>query len=178
MNYAKIRTHDIANGEGVRTSLFVSGCTLHCPGCFNTEAQDFSFGTPFTEQTIKEIEETLKDPVVTGLSILGGEPLDQDNDGLLAMIELCDITHRLGKNVWMWTGHVWEDVFEKPCELGESRHKALTMRLLAHCDVVVDGPFRMDLADRFLKWRGSSNQRIIDAAKTVWTGCRSAITIE
>ena len=82
MNYAAIRNYDIANGEGVRTSLFVSGCTNHCPGCFNPEEQDFSFGEPYTEQTEQKILGLITDPIISGLSILGGDPLCQDADGL------------------------------------------------------------------------------------------------
>lgn len=111
MNYAAIHNHDIANGEGVRTSLFVSGCTNHCPGCFNPEEQDFSFGKPYTDQTEQKILSLITDPIISGLSILGGDPLCQDIYGLGQLIALCRKTHMIGKNVWLWTGFEWEHIF-------------------------------------------------------------------
>lgn len=93
MNYAKIRNYDIANGEGVRTSLFVSGCTNHCPGCFNPEEWDFNCGRPFTKETIAEIHKMLANPVISGLSLLGGDPLCQDYGGIYDLIDLCFYTH-------------------------------------------------------------------------------------
>ena len=103
MNYAKIRNYDIANGEGVRTSLFVSGCTNHCPGCFNPEEQDFNCGRPFTKETIAEIHKMLANPVISGLSLLGGDPLCQDYGGIHDLIDLCFYTHSIGKTVRLWT---------------------------------------------------------------------------
>lgn len=111
MNYAKIRNYDIANGEGVRTSLFVSGCTNHCPGCFNPEEQDFNCGRPFTKETIAEIHKMLANPVISGLSLLGGDPLCQDYGGIHNLIDLCFYTHSIGKTVWLWTGFIWEDCY-------------------------------------------------------------------
>ena len=138
MNYAKIRNYDIANGEGVRTSLFVSGCTNHCPGCFNPEEQDFNCGRPFTKETIAEI------------------------------IDLCFYTHSIGKTVWLWTGFIWEDCYNPLFpDKDEDDHSSAQMALLTSCDVVVDGPFKMELSDRMLKWRGSANQRVIDVQKTL-----------
>lgn len=101
MNYAKIRNYDIANGEGVRTSLFVSGCTNHCPGCFNPEERDFNCGRPFTKETIAEIHKMLANPVISGLSLLGGDPLCQDYGGIYDLIDLCFYTHSIGKTVWL-----------------------------------------------------------------------------
>lgn len=158
MNYAKIRNYDIANGEGVRTSLFVSGCTNHCPGCFNPEEQDFNYGKLFTKETAAEIRRMLANPVISGLSLLGGDPLCQDYGGIHDLIELCSYTHSIGKTVWLWTGFIWESC------------RGSQMALLTSCDVVVDGPFKMDLSDRMLKWRGSANQRVIDVPKTMQKG--------
>lgn len=172
MNYAKIRNYDIANGEGVRTSLFVSGCTNHCPGCFNPEEQNFDFGTPYTDKTISEIKEMLKDPVIAGLSLLGGDPLCQDYSGIYRLIELCYFTRSIGKTVWLWTGFVWEDILaryssdEEHCD----KQNIAQVALLTFCDVVVDGPFKQELANMALKWRGSSNQRIIDVRNTINSG--------
>ena len=163
MNYAKIRNYDIANGEGIRTSLFVSGCTNHCQGCFNEEAQDFNYGLPYIPETEQTILKQISKPYVAGLSILGGDPLCQNNSGLTLLIELTNAVHDLGKTVWLWTGFVWED-FD---HIKMSLNKALIKTLLYNCDVVVDGPFKMELSVRMLKWRGSANQRVIDVQKTL-----------
>lgn len=163
MNYAKIRNYDIANGEGIRTSLFVSGCTNHCQGCFNEEAQDFNYGLPYIPETEQTILKQISKPYVAGLSILGGDPLCQNNSGLTLLIELTNAVHDLGKTVWLWTGFVWEDLDH----IKMSLNKALIKTLLYSCDVVVDGPFKMELSDRMLKWRGSANQRVIDVQKTL-----------
>ena len=163
MNYAKIRNYDIANGEGIRTSLFVSGCTNHCQGCFNEEAQDFNYGLPYIPETEQTILKQISKPYVAGLSILGGDPLCQNNSGLTLLIELTNAVHNLGKTVWLWTGFVWEDLDHIKMNL----NKALIKTLLYNCDVVVDGPFKMELSDRMLKWRGSANQRVIDVQKTL-----------
>ncbi len=167
MNYATIRNYDIANGEGVRTSLFVSGCTNHCPGCFNPEEQDFNYGIPYTTGTFLELCKMLKDPIITGLSILGGDPLCQQSHGIVKLIELCQFVHQNGKNIWLWTGFEWDDVF---FNRHYNNHGLMKQELLMSCDVVVDGPFKQELADRALKWRGSANQRIIDVQKTVQNG--------
>lgn len=163
MNYAKIRNYDIANGEGIRTSLFVSGCTNHCQGCFNEEAQDFNYGLPYIPETEQTILKQISKPYVAGLSILGGDPLCQNNSGLTLLIELTNAVHDLGKTVWLWTGFVWEDLDHIKMNL----NKALIKTLLYNCDVVVDGPFKMELSDRMLKWCGSANQRVIDVQKTL-----------
>lgn len=164
MNYASIRNYDIANGEGVRVSLFVSGCKFHCPGCFNPEAQDFAYGKPFTHDVKEQLLEMVAEKTISGLSILGGDPLCQDVYGLMLLSRLCRCVHRLGKSVWLWTGYKWEDVVSLDCCY--SYH----IDLLTHCDVVVDGTFKQELADRALKWRGSANQRVIDVKKTLETG--------
>lgn len=159
MNYAKIRNYDIANGEGVRTSLFVSGCTNHCPGCFNKEEQDFNFGEKYTGGQTLEIVKLIEDPVISGLSILGGDPLCQDKDGLYNLISLCDAVRGMGKTVWLWTGFLFDAIMasNNSCQKG----------LLTRCNVVIDGPFVQALSNRALKWRGSANQRVIDVQKTL-----------
>ena len=168
MNYAKIRNYDIANGEGVRTSLFVSGCTNHCPGCFNPEEQDFNRGRPFTKETIAEIHKMLANPVISGLSLLGGDPLCQDYCGIHDLIDLCFYTHSIGKTGWLWTGFIWENCYNPLFpDKDEDDHQFAQMALLTSCDVVIDGPFKMELSDRMLKWCGSANQRVIDVQKTL-----------
>ena len=163
MNYNNIILCDTANGEGIRTSLFVSGCTNHCQGCFNKEAQDFSYGQFYTSETEQTILKQISKPYIAGLSILGGEPLCQNNAGLTYLIELTNAVHGLGKTVWLWTGFVWED-FD---HIKMSLNKALIKALLYNCDVVVDGPFIEVQKDLTLAFRGSSNQRVIDVQKTL-----------
>ena len=167
MNYAAIRNYDIANGEGVRTSLFVSGCNFHCHGCFNPEVQDFEYGKRFDSKTVEKIMAMILEPTISGLSILGGDPLCQDVDGLIALSSLCQRVRYNGKTIWLWTGFVWEDIFSLPCRDIQHQYQKF---LLADCDVVVDGPFKQELADRALKWRGSANQRIIDVKSTLKKG--------
>ena len=159
MNYASIRNNDIANGEGVRVSLFVSGCDFRCPGCFNPEAQSFTYGERFDSEVAEKIVKMVSRSTISGLSILGGDPLCQDDNGLIMLSELCRRIQYMNKTVWLWTGFTWEDVFSLPCR--DSKHQFQKF-LVADCDVVVDGPFKQELADRKLVWRGSANQRVID----------------
>lgn len=168
MNYSNIIQYDTANGPGIRTSLFVSGCKNHCVGCFNNEAHDFNCGTPFTDKTYKQIQEHLQSPVVAGLSLLGGDPLWQNIYDITTLINLCQYTHKLNKNVWLWTGFSWEDVIDLS---DDSMEHIYRRALLRECDVVVDGPFIESLKDLSLAWRGSSNQRIIDVQKSLEHHC-------
>lgn len=173
MNYASIRNNDIANGEGVRVSLFVSGCDFHCPGCFNPEVHDFTYGERFDSNVAEEIIKMVSEPTISGLSILGGDPLCQDDDGLIMLSELCRRVQYMKKTVWLWTGFTWEDVFSLPCR--DSKHQFQKF-LLADCDVVVDGTFKQELSDRKLVWRGSANQRVIDVQASIRAG--SVITYQ
>lgn len=172
MNYAGLVQDDLANGPGIRVSLFVSGCNRHCKNCYNQEAQAFDYGQPYTSETAKNILELVAKSHCSGLSILGGEPLDQDSNSLIGLIALAQEVHKLGKNVWLWTGYTWEEVFDKIV----TDHKACNMRpylqqtLLSEVDVVVDGPFIEDSKDLSLAFRGSSNQDIIDVKKTLANG--------
>ena len=163
MNYSQLITCDTANGEGVRTSLFVSGCTNHCPGCFNQEAQDFSYGKPYTQDTENMLLDCVKQPYISGLSILGGDPLCQDDMGLITLNFLAHKVHSLGKTVWLWTGFKWED-------FNFTNNFSSQSLLLSACDVVVDGPFIEAEKDLTLAFRGSRNQRIIDVRKTLGKG--------
>lgn len=158
MNYAKIKHFDIANGEGVRTSLFVSGCQFHCPGCFNSEAQDYSYGTSYTQETEQHILQTLQHDYIKGLSILGGDPLWQDEEGTSQLIDLVKQVKSIGKTVWIWSGFTWEQL---PA-LSQSKQNLVQL-----CDVMIDGLYNNILRDLRLKWRGSSNQRVIDIQKTL-----------
>ena len=163
MNYSQLITCDTANGEGIRTSLFVSGCTNHCPGCFNQEAQDFNYGKLYTQDTENILLDCIKQPYISGLSILGGDPLCQDDAGLIALNSLAHKVHSLGKTVWLWTGFKWED-------FNFTNNFSLQSLLLSACDVVVDGPFIEAEKDLSLAFRGSRNQRIIDVHKTLGKG--------
>lgn len=158
MNYANIKYYDIANGLGVRTSLFVSGCTHHCPGCFNCEAWDFDYGTPFT----KETEDTLLDscaPVyIKGLTLLGGEPMEPENQRvLLSLLERFKQRYPQ-KDIWCYTGYTYEtDLLASD---GRARCE-VTDKVLDCVDILVDGQFVQELYDISLKFRGSSNQRVL-----------------
>lgn len=163
MNYSQLIACDTANGEGVRTSLFVSGCTNHCPGCFNQEAQNFSYGKLYTQDTENILLDCVKQPYISGLSILGGDPLCQDDMGLITLNFLTHKVHSLGKTVWLWTGFKWED-------FNFTNNFSLQSLLLSACDVVVDGPFIEAEKDLTLAFRGSRNQRVINVCKTLEKG--------
>ena len=158
MNYSGIIGSDIANGEGVRVSLFVSGCTHHCKGCFNPDTWDFAAGKPFTEKTQDFIIAELDHPWIAGLTLLGGEPMEPANQRALAPF-LRRVRARFGssKNIWCYTGCVLERDLRQ-----ESRWRTeVTDELLSMIDVLVDGPFVESLKDITLRFRGSSNQRIL-----------------
>ena len=158
MNYAAIHSCDIANGEGVRVSLFVSGCTHKCKGCFNEEAQDFSFGKPFDRAVEDDIMRQLEPSHIAGLTILGGEPMEPQNQRALAPF-LRRFRERFGnaKTLWVYTGCVYEDLLNP-----SSRWRTeVTDEILSMCNVLVDGPFVEELKDISLRFRGSSNQRIL-----------------
>lgn len=159
MNYASIRKHDIANGEGVRVSLFVSGCTHRCRGCFNEEAQAFDYGESFTVETENEIIEALKPDYIAGLTLLGGEPMEPDNQRALVPF-LRRVSASFpdgGKTLWVYTGCTLEELQDE----GSRWRTEVTGEFLAMTDVLVDGPFVEELKDISLRFRGSSNQRII-----------------
>ena len=166
MNYATIKPRDIANGPGVRVSLFVSGCTHRCPGCFNEEAWDFDYGQPFDQSTIDEILGLLQPDYVQGLTLLGGEPFDPRNQP--AIVELLrQIKAKYpNKSIWAFTGYLFDrDIL--PGRLGES---AITWEYLSHLDVLVDGPFIQARKNLTLRFRGSDNQRLIDVPASLSRG--------
>lgn len=163
MYYSNIIEEDAANGIGFRTTLFVSGCNFHCKNCFNQKAQDFNYGKEYTEQTESYILEQLNKPYIKGLSLLGGDPLWQDIDGLKQLRQLVQKVHNLGKTVWIWSGFVYEDLFDGSGLSEEANERILLVR---ECDVFVDGLFEYDKKDLSLAWRGSRNQRVIDMNKT------------
>ncbi len=163
MNYANIKYFDIANGEGVRTSLFVSGCRRHCKGCFNAVTWDFLFGKPFDKEIEDKIIESCKDPNIAGLTLLGGDPFEPENQrGLINLIRRFK-TECSGKNLWAYSGYLF-DVDMIP---GGMVYTEVTDEMLKAIDVLVDGRFELDLKDISLRFRGSSNQRIIDLKKSL-----------
>lgn len=165
MNYAVIKKFDIANGPGVRVSLFVSGCRHHCKNCFNREAWDFSYGKPFSEDTVKEILTALKPEHIQGFSLLGGEPFEPENQEALAELT-CEIKKTMPeKDIWCYTGFLFENIFE-----GKVGNFETARRLLSNIDVLVDGRFVEELKSPDLIFRGSANQRIIDVKKTLEAG--------
>ena len=167
MNYGNIKFYDIANGEGIRTSLFVSGCPIHCPGCFNQEAQDYNYGQPYTNQTHNTILEQISKPYIAGLSLLGGDPMCQDYDGLVNLISLTQEVRNMGKTVWLWTGLTYEDIFPLEHKGGWTAIEYARQCLFMACNVVVDGPFIEAQKDLTLAFKGSKNQRLIDVDKTL-----------
>ena len=158
MNYAEIKNCEIANGPGVRISLFVSGCTHHCPGCFNQVAWDFDYGQPFTQQTIDQILEMLKPGYIKGLTLLGGEPFEPENQG--AIVELLrQIKEKYPeKSIWAFSGYL----FDRDILSGRLGNWEITKEYLSYLDVLVDGPFVEAKKNLSLRFRGSENQRIID----------------
>ncbi len=161
MYYATIKDVDIANGTGVRVSLFVSGCTHHCQDCFNEIAWDFHYGQEFNEETINYIINALKPPHIKGLSLLGGEPMEITNqEGLLPLLQKVKTVYPQ-KDIWCYTGYVLEDLLE-----GGRVHTDVSDELLSYIDILVDGPFILEQKNIRLKFRGSENQRIIDMNKT------------
>lgn len=166
MNYSNLIQYDCANGEGWRTTLFVSGCDFHCPGCFNKEAQDFNYGKQFTIDTLTSILDMVKDDKVSGLSIIGGDPMCQNYNGLLLLMNLCKLVRHIGKTVWLWSGFTFEDILNGLDDMFAITNMA-RYDLLRNIDVFIDGPFIEKLKDPSLKWRGSSNQRIIDVQESL-----------
>ena len=148
MNYAEIKKVDIANGPGVRVSLFVSGCRNHCKGCFNPETWDFDYGRPFTRATEDEIIKALRPSWIQGLSILGGEPTEEENAAVLIPFMKRVRAVLPDKDIWLYSGYTYEALRDK--------------EILTLVDVLVDGPFLLELKDAGLAFRGSRNQRIID----------------
>lgn len=156
-----IVAEDFVNGPGIRVSLFVSGCTNKCPGCFNPSSWSFEAGTPFTDKTIDTIIELCKKEHIAGLSLLGGDPLHVRNQE-----EVCKLIKKFkeqlpDKNIWIWSGYKWEDTFE-----GGIAYTEYSRDILALSDVLIDGPFIEELKSLRLKYKGSKNQRLLDLQAT------------
>ena len=166
MNYATIKNCDIANGPGVRVSLFVSGCSHRCPGCFNREAWDYDFGKPFTQQTIDQILAMLAPDYVKGLTLLGGEPFDPRNQA--AVVELLRQVKAKypGKSIWAFSGYL----FDRDILSGRLGDWEITKEYLSYLDVLVDGPFVEAKKNLSLRFRGSENQRLINVPASLAAG--------
>ena len=166
MHYATIKNCDIANGPGVRVSLFVSGCTHRCPGCFNEVAWDFNYGEPFTQQTVETILNMLRPNYVKGLTLLGGEPFEPENQpdivNLLRQVKAIYPE----KSIWAFSGYL----FDKDILTGRLGPWEVTKEYLSYLDVLVDGPFVQSKKDLSLRFRGSSNQRLIDVQASLEKG--------
>ena len=166
MNYCNIKYCDIANGEGVRTTLFVSGCTNRCEECFQPETWDFHYGEPFTEDVENRIMESLKPFYVNGLTLLGGEPFEPSNQkALVGFVRRVRETFPK-KNIWCFTGFTLEELLRE----GSHPRCGVTDELLSMIDVLVDGRYVKELKDISLRFRGSSNQRLINLPKTLQEG--------
>ncbi|MDD6489049.1 MAG: anaerobic ribonucleoside-triphosphate reductase activating protein [Clostridia bacterium] len=165
MNYGEIKKCDIANGEGVRVSLFVSGCTHHCKGCFNSETWDFNYGKPFTDDIQKEIINALSHEYINGLSLLGGEPFEIQNQRVLLPFIQKVRNIFPDKTIWCYTGYT----LDKDLIKGGKAYCECTDGMLECIDILVDGEFIENLKDISLAFKGSSNQRIIDIKKSAET---------
>lgn len=158
MRYAQVRQFDVANGIGIRVSVFVTGCTHKCPECFNELYQDFAYGEEWTEDTTQQVIDYLRNPVVTGLTLLGGEPMQN--------LELAEIMRKVranvpkSKNFWVYSGYTYEQIISHPGRLA----------LLRQCDVLVDGLFEVEKLNLKLRFRGSENQRVIDIKRSFECG--------
>ena len=157
MKYAQMRQFDVANGVGIRTSLFVSGCHFHCKNCFNEEYWPFDYGTEYDDAAMQKFIDMGKNPNVTGYSLLGGEPMDQLMDDML-LKTVQEIKKQTGKTIWMWTGFTYETLNDRQKEI------------LKYIDVMIDGQFVDEKKNLTLLFRGSENQRIIDVQKTLAKG--------
>lgn len=166
MNYAEIKNCDIANGIGVRVSLFVSGCTHHCKGCFNEVAWDFDYGTPFTQETIDKILDMMRPSYIRGLTLLGGEPFEPQNQGPIVEL-LRRIKEKMPeKSIWAFSGYL----FDRDILSGRLGDWKVTQEYLSYLDVLVDGPFVEAKKNLSLRFRGSENQRIIDVPASLAQG--------
>ena len=154
MNYAQIRKYDVANGPGIRTTFFLTGCDRNCPNCFNTDYMDCNYGKKWDEDAEREVISYLKLKQVEGLTVLGGEPFENPL-GLLKALK--NIKKEVDKSIWIYTGFVFEDLM----------NMKIARKILEEIDVLVDGEFIEELKDLSLKFRGSSNQRIIDVKKSL-----------
>ena len=168
MNYIKITKNDIANGEGVRVTLWLSGCSHNCKGCHNPQTHNPDNGILFDEKAETEIFQELIKPYISGITLSGGDPLHENNlEGVLNLINKIRLLFGDSKTIWIYSGYTLEECQIKTKVCDENIFRALRHEIINHCDVLVDGKYIDDLRDITLKWRGSSNQRVIDAKQTI-----------
>lgn len=162
MNYSAIRKCDIANGLGWRVTLWVCGCSRKCPGCFNPDAQNPEYGKLFDDEAKEKIFKELANPIVSGLSLMGGEPMSKLSDNRKQVIQLCKECKEKfpDKDIWMWSGYTFEEL----------KAEETTGKILDYIDVLVDGPFVQEKKDPSCPYRGSTNQRVIDIRNTMANG--------
>lgn len=166
MYYGNIKKFDVADGEGVRVTLFVSGCRIHCEGCFQAQTQSFEYGQPYTKETEEEVLQALKDLNIQGLTLLGGEPFEPENQEVIVTL-LRRVKKELPeKDIWSWTGYLYDqDLVE-----GGKKHTQYTDEILSYLDILVDGPFMIQKRNLALSFRGSENQRVINMKETLKQG--------
>lgn len=171
IRYAQIRSLDLSNGEGIGVALFVQGCHFHCPNCFNPETWDFNSGKEWTEEVKNKFMELANHPYIKRISILGGEPLAEEN-----LDDVLDLVNRIRlsipqKSIWLYTGFIWEEIrkgnMEDGLKYGDWTKRA---KIITECDVMIDGRYIDLQRDISLPWRGSKNQRVIDIKKTLQKG--------
>lgn len=167
MNYGGYKTASIENGVGCRTALFVSGCTHRCKACFNQETWDFKYGRKMTEEVEDKIVKTLEPKYIKGLTILGGEPMEpQNQEGVLRIIKKAKALYP-DKTIWVYSGYLWEELIDPDFKRA---YTSFTKEILENIDVLVDGPFILEEKDLSLLYRGSRNQRVIDTQKSLEKG--------
>lgn len=170
MRYAQIRSMDISNGEGIGIALFVQGCHFHCQNCFNSDTWDFNCGKEWTQETEDKFIELANKPYVKRVSILGGEPLAEENlDDLLELVNKIRILYPK-KTIWLYTGYKWEELFNGGVYTSKEHAGLKRRNIVQQCNVLVDGRYIDSQKDITLKWRGSSNQRVIDVQKSIFKG--------
>lgn len=171
IRYASIRSLDVSNGENVGISLFVQGCHFHCKNCFNPETWDFNGGKEWTEEVEKQFLELAARPYIKRISILGGEPLADENlDGVLNLVNEIRLLFGDTKTIWIYSGYEWSQLFPKVLQIDLSQNEITRQQILKNVDVLVDGKYIDSQRDITLKWKGSVNQRVIDVQKSLQKG--------
>lgn len=166
MYYGNIKKYDVADGEGVRVTLFISGCRIHCPGCFQSETWDFRYGQEYTEETQEEVLEAMDSEFIAGLTVLGGEPFEPENQRVIVKLMKAAKERYPEKNIWCWSGYL----YDRDLQPGGRKYTEVTDEMLSYIDILVDGPFMLAKKNLALSFRGSENQRVIDLKKTRETG--------
>lgn len=168
IRYASLRTMDISNGEGVGIALFVQGCHFHCYNCFNQETWEFNGGKEWTEEIEQKFISFADKPYIKRISLLGGEPLAAENlDALIHLLNQIRILFGKNKKIWLFSGYIWDKIFPHVLRIDLAQEEIKRQEVVKLCDVLVDGQFVDELKDLTLKWRGSSNQRVIDVQQSL-----------